>query len=424
MKIENVYSSLQKRDKSRSIIIGISILLYFLPVVILSTYTMELMPLQSSWNIFNIGLVIGSLGAIFLVLFLRIWENLIYKHFESNNIHLKKDPQVEEKVHIFPNMSTENSDPKREDLVIGSAEAEEKRSAQALEELQEKYDQLAVINTEKCSENEKLHSFVNELEHNLHELKNEYDIFKELNLNKQHEKEDLIREYQEKTLEQNLIIEKKQQRILHLENKERDLNYEIKTLLQLAESDNQEREKNSSEMQLKETKYSYQILDESLEALLEDTKQDAVIQLRHCLSMASKITSASPLVSSHSRMRELPVDHNALDLRRLFDILRLENDNIVFFYSQKENRILFVNNEVKDLLGWTPEKFIQSFSEIVIDGLNSFQNNIINLQLTHEAQNSLVLKTKDGEAHTFQCNLGIIPSGVFKQQIIGVLSVA
>jgi hypothetical protein len=124
---------------------------------------------------------------------------------------------------------------------------------------------------------------------------------------------------------------------------------------------------------------------------------------------------------SGSRFRDLPINNYTLDLRRLFDSLRSENAGVVFVYSQKENKLLFTNNVVKNVLGWSPEKFTQDFQEIVQDGLQEWKNAVSQLLIKGETNTRLVIKTKSGQDMMFQCQLGIIPTGIFRNHVIGVL---
>jgi hypothetical protein len=149
--------------------------------------------------------------------------------------------------------------------------------------------------------------------------------------------------------------------------------------------------------------------------------QDAMIQLKRCLDIAQKITSSSHFNSESSRFRDFPVDNFVLDLRRLCDSLRSENQCAILLYSPKEEKVIFANNQVKTLLGWSPEKIVQNFGDIIQEGDQEWKHHLAHISLKHESQVKLQFKTKKGHDLLVHCHLGMIPTGVFRYHVIGVL---
>lgn len=230
-------------------------------------------------------------------------------------------------------------------------------------------------------------------------------------------------------------LEVRQEEIDKLGGKIRDLTYEIKTLLQIADmsiisevKDKKEKEEDlfrnhpltSPMLHKSDTAEKLQqdvfIAPESVKNL-----EDAKKQLRRCLDIAQKITGSHYIRGQAARFRDMAYDHYALDLRRLCDSLRSENGAAVIVYSPRENRLLFINNHVKTILGYSPEKFVQDFETIVQEGMGDWKKVVGQLSTLHEAKTSLVMKNKNSEDIVVQCLLGMIPTGVFKSHVMGVL---
>lgn len=253
-------------------------------------------------------------------------------------------------------------------------------------------------------------------------------LFKEFSCYKVEAKEQfeqqhkLINELKETIAEQRAVIEKKQSLISQLENKVSDLTYEIKTLLHLAESmPTISRNPQSEQLMLYETPATYSVeTTESEPQQSINSPSDASIQLKRCLDIAQKMTGSSHFGGS-SRFRDISVDNFALDLRRLCDSLRSENSSTILLYSPKEEALLFANNQIKHLSGWSPEKFVQNFSEIVQDGMEEWKQGIAKLSAKSESKIRLVIKTRTGQDILVQCHLGMIPTGIFRHNIIGIL---
>ncbi len=119
-------------------------------------------------------------------------------------------------------------------------------------------------------------------------------------------------------------------------------------------------------------------------------------------------------------MLDSPADSFALDLRRLCDSLRSENSCTILLYSPKENQLLFANNQIKTVTGWSPDKFVQNFSDIMQDEA-PWRQGIASLTMRSEAKVDLTFKMKSGQDISVHGLLGLIPTGIFRQHIIAVL---
>lgn len=232
----------------------------------------------------------------------------------------------------------------------------------------------------------------------------------------------LLSEYQETINQQREVIQKKQEQIAELENKVRDLNYEVKTLLQLTEVEKPAKKSRESEQKPPEnTLPEDNAVAPSSANHLVKSPEEASVQLKRCIDIAQKMAGVNRFGNGNSRFRDIPMDNYALDLRRLFDSLGSENSSPVLLYSQKENRLLFANQQTKNLLGWPVDKFTQSFPHLIQEGLQEWQRGIGDLSLKEEAKARLLLKTKSGQNLLVHCHMGIIPRGIFRNHIVAVL---
>lgn len=231
-------------------------------------------------------------------------------------------------------------------------------------------------------------------------------------------KEALLNEFQETITRQRDVLKKRQEQVTELESKIHDLNYEVNTLLDVVKINETTPDLPYTGIQLKEGAGSYQVTP-PLSTV--SSPGDATHQLKRCMDIAGKITGANHFEAANSRFKEWHIDNYALDLRRLFDNLRGESSSTIFVFSQKDNRLLFVNNQAKHLLGWTPEKFIQNFSEIIEESVQEWNRSVHRLSSQPETSSQMLMKNKAGQSIPVNCHMGMISSGLFKNHIIGVL---
>jgi len=235
-----------------------------------------------------------------------------------------------------------------------------------------------------------------------------------------------IIELQETIANQKTILEKRQQQITILETKVSDLTYEIKTLLQLAEAHSGSLYSDlnpSPTLTAPPMQNNDPSIDEDFDISSErqiHSSIEASFQLKRCLDIAQKITGSHRFNSQLNAFLNSPADSFALDLRRLCDSLRSENSGSILLYSPKENLLLFANNQIKLLTGWSPEKFVQNFSEILKDE-SSWKQGLASLAMRSEAQIKLSLKARSGNNLQVQANLGMIPTGIFRNHAIAIL---
>lgn len=239
-----------------------------------------------------------------------------------------------------------------------------------------------------------------------------------------HHKESMLAEYQHTISEQRMIIEKKQRYIAKLEGKVRDLMYEIRSLLQLEESNLSSNFIENSPINAPfEEKNGYFLPLEFSKT--QGCTYDLSLHLQRYLEIAKNITGVDHLgyVNGKTpRFLDISFDSYALDLRRLFDLIREETAGIIFVWSPIERKMLFCNNYVKTLLGFSPEKFLKDFPLLVQRGLNELEEGFLQLSKhPQERHLKLVIRNKSGKDHIFECVLGVVVSGPFASYIMGVL---
>ncbi len=228
-------------------------------------------------------------------------------------------------------------------------------------------------------------------------LEEEYERYKAETQNQVKHKDSVLADYQHTIGEQRMIIEKKQGYVSNLEGKVRDLMHEIRGLLQLEEPQ-------QSAIPFEVPKHK---------------PYDVSLQLNRYLEMAERFTGADHL---GGRFLNSSANQYAIDLRPLFDHLREETGGILFVYSQFENRFLFVNSMVKNTLGWSGEKFMKDFSQIVVAGQNEWNKALNEISHDKEKKLRLVLRSKLNEEVSADCYMGLISKGPFANYLIGMMT--
>jgi len=245
------------------------------------------------------------------------------------------------------------------------------------------------------------------------------------------QKEALLAESQQDLTELRETLSDRQKLIEGLQDKVDDLNYEIKTLLHLAdiddgiEADYLFDDEEEDLMVVEEIKHSYRAEPEDELALfsgkLAKTFEEASRQLKRGVDIAQKITGANLYQQADGRYRDVSFGNLALDLRHLFDNLRSEHDGVILFYSQKEKKLIFVSAQVKHLMGWSPDKVMQNFEDLILKGLEDWREAIAKIGLKVEVQVSMMFKAKTGADASVNALMSAVPSGLFKQDVVIVL---
>lgn len=379
---------------------------FLFPIFLYSSYVLVAVPTVGMWTLVIFGLLASTLGAATLVLLIRGWE-----HFVRSRIEVLTNSQVVEPTPVeAPPVVQAEHGPELGKLKEDLALWREKSEQQALEiRSLEEVGQSAQAQNEELSQ--KVASTAKEFGH----------------------KEGLLQDYQQTIVEQRAIIDKKQQYVAKLEAKVQDLQYEVKTLLQLGELGVQSVEGSRAEGHpaldaFPQGQALNSDIEEAVQALPASsdrrvcTHYDAAVQLQKSVEVAKSLTGASHLSSGEgSRFRDLSMDSYAIDLRRLFDSLRSETSATILLYSQKDGKLLFVNNQIKGLVGWTPETFVKDFPQLIQSSFAEWRHAVSRLADQPEVQVQLVTRSRSGTEVPLHCYLGIIPDGAFSGHVIGVV---
>lgn len=363
---------------------------------------------NKSWGILTSGLLL-CIGGSFLLFILLSWWEQSFKQTIHDTSPLKKPPTAD--IYSITHQSIEEERQRTENLQNSLLATQEdiQQKIQEMQKIQDDYDR-AQKQVLKGSQD-----FA------------EYKLFSEEQLN---QKGLLIQSLQQRIHQQNDELEAKQEKISQFESKIRDLSCEIRTLLELNvnEAESEKNKKNpfinkQDSLVVKATLHEYHTEDGVAAAIETQVQNDAEgsLLLKRCVDIAQKLAGVNYYGAEGMRHREFSPHNYAIDLRRLFDSLRSENGALVLVYSQKEDKLLFVNNQSKDLLGWSPEKFVQDFQAIIQKGTVDWKNALTQVTAHYEAHAQILMKTKTGSELAVRCRLGMIPVGLFKGYVIGVL---
>ncbi|CDZ79788.1 hypothetical protein BN1013_00286 [Candidatus Rubidus massiliensis] len=360
---------------------------YFIPYCSLAIYNFQYLASEDLWNILSIGLLIPIFGTLLL-----FYSYLTFQKNVTLQANLIPTDQS-----VLQELSDQNE--------------------QALLNVQEELKILQDLFDAKKQEIEVL------TKDNVG-LKKEKEMIAEQI--KEHKKEiEAVLEEKEKKFQESILsindlratIEKKQNYINQLESKVRDLNYEIKTLLKLADlgiKDLEEPKKESVQPTL---------INENIASGLPLNQQvksweDASIQLKRCMELAQKQSSSNQFYANNYLYKESSLDSFALDLRTLFDNLRNENNASILFFAPKENKVLFANPPLRKVLGLNHEKISQHFFDCLDPSLEKWNKAIAQLTLKNEVKTTFEFKTKHNDKIYLNALVGVIPSGIFRNQVI------
>lgn len=376
---------------------------YSLPLIFLSIFAVWAVDWHSPWSILPLGLIISSAGTCILYLqFLR------HRHVTVEVVENIVQPIDDER--------------------LGSAE---RKAAEA--ELESAQLRSLVENLRKRVED--LEEERESLRVNVESAQREHAMYKHDTTLLMEQNRVLINEYQLTIQEQREMLEKKQQHILQLDTKVHDLSYEIKALVQveayeglLVSSGGGGSSKVIQHPGMSQSERPYQPhahappLEEVVLSKKIHGADDAHRLLQRCIDTAQKITGASYYNNSSSaRLRELPSDHFAFDLRRLCENLKSETGGMIFLYSMKENKPLFVNDYVKEYTGWMEDKFLINFQDVISPSKHIWEEYLHQMGFKNHCPITFTLKCKNGSLADFKGEIGLVPTGVFRNTVIVVL---
>jgi|GEM_PF-4275691 len=201
-------------EEGRFSAIGYILFFYAVPVIALTTYTWWA---RDGWMIWVAGLFLTSLGTYFFANLMHQWAHQI--------------PQTIHQPESQPSQPIQAVEPPQEH---NEKVAELEQRVQAYAQMVEDWKNQATTHEEVAAQAAKEQE---EVQGRLDLLTLEYEQYK---LEAQHlieEERNQIEAQHQTLVSQKNELDDNQQQIIHLETKVRDLNYEIKTLLQLAEKE-------------------------------------------------------------------------------------------------------------------------------------------------------------------------------------------
>lgn len=375
---------------------------YALPLIFLSFFAVWAVEWKSPWSIFPLGLIISAVGTC-----------VIYLQFLSHR-----------------NVSVIVSEEIVQPVDNEQLEVAEKKAAEA--ELQALQLQSIIENLNKRVNDAELEK--ESLRVTLDTTQKEYGVYKHDAAMLQEQNRALLNEYQSTIQDQREMLDKKQQHILQLDNKVHDLSYEIKALVQVESYEGlmvsagggsskviQHPGMSHSEAVYKTLPPIPSQLEEVVLTKKITDATDAHRLLQRCIDIAQKITGASYYNSNTaSRSRDIPSDPFAFDFRRLCESLRSESGGMILIYSQKEHKPLFVNDFVKEYTGWTADKFLMNFADIILPSHSTWGSVLHQMSFKNQTTQNLHLKNRNGAESEFKAEIGLIPTGVFRNNIIVV----
>lgn len=227
-------------------------------------------------------------------------------------------------------------------------------------------------------------------------------------------KETILGEYRNTLKEQRKVIEKKQEEVNVLQIRVNDLKYEVENLLTL-------KKEPPSSLSFIEQPHENTVEDENSahKSSLADSVQ---VKLDRYVKMATRLNGARHFAGKDSKYSELSLGSLIIDQRRLFDRLQNEESSAILVYSREEGQIVFVNPCIKDLLGWSPERFVKEFYFLIQKGQEEWNEALEDVKLDHQKSIRLLLKTRSGKDALITCHLKEVSEGVFKSYVLGILS--
>jgi hypothetical protein len=400
---------------------GLVLLFYLTPVLFFAGYAIWLLPPAKSWPIISFGLLTTAFfSLIFIVLLFKLERSSPEKETPSItqlDFMEEKEPKVTSIELPLSYEGLESSlhpvkDPGKQMNLLETA----------LRESQEEKNKYLIDYESKLQELKMLADLKEQLEAKVQQTAQDFSDYKLFTEEQLRQKQLQIQSLQQMMEEQRGEMEKRQDQIFQLDTKVHDLSYEIKTLLYLNEDEKDKIPTGSSKTILENFKVGASAFDSSLlQEKFIRTAAEGNALLNKCLQMAQKFTGGNYHATETSRYREFTSSNFAIDQRRLYDGLRSEKEGLVLLYSPKEGKLIFSNQQSKILLGWSPDQFAIHFHQIIQEGYSDWKRGIAQLSATPESQIRLLARNKNGQEVMLSCHLGTIPSGLFRNHVIGVL---
>lgn len=386
--------------------------LFFLsPFLVISSYFFFSFDKTYAPWFFSLFFALGVSGAFFLLRQMeRAMAMLLTKLLEAKIEKLQQRSQGD--------LEEENCLLKKHmDSLTQSFERESEELAEEMRAQKEKIELLKGKIEEKTENIRQAYLEYEDLRREYERLEEGFERAKKQHAIEIEQKDTLQQEYQNTVVEQRAFIEKNKRYITKLESKVTDLTDEIKNLLQIEAIKNVVPEQKS---------VAFSPIEQlPLPEKLNYSPFDLSQLLQKYVRKAENFLGANHLgvkEGGRSRFLDISLDNFTLDLRRFFDYFRDETTGIIFFFSLADNKMLFANNFVKDLLGWSPEKFQKEFFSLLVTGASEWKKSLSRIDRSKEEEFRVLLKSKQGEEKQFRCLLGLINTPPFNHHLMGIFS--
>ena len=345
-----------KRFKSSFILL--ILLIYILPILSWFIYTYTLVPRPLSWSIILTGLTVLSLGSASLMTFY---------------------PQKE--------------------MVMGKAPANEE-IANLLETINQHQTQLTLEKKEREKQLTELNQYqeqISNLEKEREELKKQLQQREDCFIKESANLQQIIHQLE-------MENRQKQQAYQQLENQIHDLRYELKTLLNLAETPPATKEIKDLPIQLEDFHPQAPITEQ----------KEAEQLLKRCVKLTQEMMGS---LSS----RFLNVDPLILEKRRLGDLLNTEQGALILLYQPKQERVFLVNQELQNYLNWPEEEFCNRFHQLLDNDLTLWQQKVNEVTLTNQPLSFTIhLKDSSETFKLYHTLMTEIKTGIFRHFVIAI----
>lgn len=375
---------------------------YVLPVVWYSIWATSMA--KMGWGVWSVGLCLITFGSLLLYLCLLHDRSEYVLPLDHKDQEDKVEPITTEVREDFYSSFTDLQQELEESKSYGQGVLRNLSDTEA--SLREKEQQIKVLQQEcACLSEEKKNWEEKEL------AKEQVCVADKAALNAE------LVKYKD-------CLEAKEVYISRLQKQNSDLNYEIKTLLQLGKMDglsSEEPQKVGAEL-LHPAMGSFVMSDEATSEAqvatmemvnqLQGTNYDAWSQLQVCIELAETLETGSHY-SQQSRFSDLHESSQALDLRQLADLFRSKISAPVLLVNPVDGIPLFASDQIQGLLGWMPEKVTKDFYSLLQEGLADWQKGLEVAAEEGSATARFILRTRSGEDTMIYAAIGSIGTGVF-----------
>jgi hypothetical protein len=413
----------KKRWGYRRFIYSVIVLGYFLPIIIYCNYS-------RNWTFFTSGILISIIGSGVLIFFVRNWEEGMRRKVQS--LVSRRVRELTEGGFVLPQSEDAKIYSKLKNL-RGELEKQTQYYGQEVtylkKELQVSHEGAEGLGEQLASREQDIAKLQSERQHLISQCKkfaSRFQSIKDQYLAKADHQGGIVTDHENQISQQKGMIEQYQRELEQLKNRVKDLNYELKTVLELKEIEEDVESMGSDDYYEIPDVVAARKEEEPVwppEEYVEEGGVGVQNELQRCINIAEEISGASRLGGESSGVITMFMDNYAIDMRRLFDQYRNIDDNVIFFYSPQEDRLVFINRQVRNLVGLTPERFINDFYRVV-QNVDDWKTGLQQLQYNQVATVRLLVKDKAGNGLWVDCHLGRIPVGIFSNNVVGVLSSA